>query len=143
MFGLEIGVADSLGPFSGGSLAYLHEAVLAGGTASVGVEAAFAPDDGFDEGGVELVGVGGVLDLGIEGALTLVGTPPEVSTGVEHGEREEYPQPAAVHGDVVGHGRQGVERGLLIVCPRLPARAGGRCQRGRASDARDCPAQGV
>ena len=88
MLGLEVVVFNSVCPFAGGSFSDLHEAVFAGGTPGVRIEAAFAPDDGLNDSGVDFVGSGGLADFGVEGSLKALSAPPQKNAGVEHDERQ-------------------------------------------------------
>ena len=66
VFVLEGGDALRGGPFVGGRVADLHEAEFAGAPDDARIEAAFAPDNGFDQRGVELIAARGGGDGVVE-----------------------------------------------------------------------------
>jgi hypothetical protein len=62
---VEVSELLVFGPLEGGVFADLHEADLAGAAADPRTESALLPNDGFNEGGIEIVAPGGGFDLGV------------------------------------------------------------------------------
>ena len=68
--GDEGGAFVLAGPVSGGGLHDLHEAAFAVLADFIGAEAALAPDDGFDEHGIDVVFLADVEDEGVVTVIT-------------------------------------------------------------------------
>lgn len=104
--GAKIGNVFGFGPLARGGFTDLHEAALADEADGLGVEPAFAPDDGADEVGIEVVAAGGFGNGAFEAEVFfLLGATPEEGDGEEEGRRqqdEEVINPvAAAHGGMI------------------------------------------
>ena len=84
--------------FSGGGGDDLHEADFAAGAAGAGVETALAPDDGFDERGVNRVTAGGGEDGDILAVVApLIPAPITANSGKQQ-EQRDGDEERAFHG---------------------------------------------
>ena len=103
------GHAFGVGPFAGGDGADLHEAEFPGAATSERIEAAFAPDDGLDEGGRDAITPGGGEDGDVLAVIAPF-IPPPIAAGPGE-EQEEKEEETPVHGMVVPEARGGGQAG--------------------------------
>jgi hypothetical protein len=111
-FGREQGEMLGFGPIGGGGGGDdLHEADFAARTAGAGVEAAFAPDDGFDERGVNGVTARGGEDGRVLAVVAPLIPPPITAACGQKQEQRDGDGKQAFHGDFLA-GKSVMTKGI-------------------------------
>ncbi len=91
---------DFLGgsPFLSRGRTNLHQTELPGPATSGGVKTALLPDDGFDQGGIDLVKPRRLQDVRIEPPVIATLEPPIDDGNINQGAHDQEPEPAMTHG---------------------------------------------
>ena len=112
---LEGAEAFALGPFLGGRFAELHQAEFLGAPADVGMEVAFAPDDGLDEGGINAVVEGGGANGSVLAAFEPGLIPPKGAQASRQQQQQEQARwhSAPLHPALLPHRARCVQPGTL------------------------------
>jgi hypothetical protein len=87
LVGASIANALGFGPFFAGEFHHLHETDFAGFAFGVSIEAAFLPDDRFDQQRIDAIALRGGDDLRLVLALAHVFAPPVAGDDQKHSER--------------------------------------------------------